>query len=1528
MSRHAFRLPIRPALLTLLMFGALAGDARALVPRPPDDLDARVIPAPYLVPIPETAEEGGAGPGAPAAARFRERHAGPWSITFDRRTGRPSLVEGAGIPLFPGRGNGLTNAAAGLARTPGRLGDVEPLGRAFLDDEGDFLRPRSGELRLNPDRSAWLEDGALVYLDYDWFVDGIPVEGARVFVRANSGNIIQAGSARIGAGLPRSTPAISAEEALALLFAHALGRRDDDVVAEEPHLLYVARPVGEADVPWAQGVRWHLVWRAAFRRAGGPMTWSGDVDARTGDVIAFEDRNRYARVTGGIHPRTVTDPEVVRPIPNAQVTTASGPVSTGDGGTFTYPGGAAFTSLDGPFFRPYCVGCSNPERAFAFTDRGTGDLGLGTGGTDFTGNGASTPAERNAFFHQNRSRTVALKWLNIAWFAATIRTNVNIPDVCNAFWNGSATNFFRSGGGCNNTGEIADVMYHEWGHGLDQNTNIGDGSTGEATGDIVSMSIVHDPHLGPGFDITGGSVRVLDSSLVGYQARVDNLNSLCIVCSPGQCDNGTFGHEVHCEGEIYGQTHWDMTQALIARHGFNTGWQTAERLFFQSLPQADTMNPASAQSVYSAYLAADDDNGNLADGTPNCQQIFNAFSTHGIAGTACAGTTAGCTRPPQPALTVTPGHGRIVLDWTASAGAANYRVLRTDFSATQVYVPVAAPVAGTHFEDTTVQPGVTYWYVIEALTAGGCRSTIENATAASALPDGRLVLGAPVVDDIPAGNRSGFADPGESIDLTLPLQNAAPAGAVSAATGTLATSTPNVTITNGASSYGAVPVGGTANGSAYRAALGSGLACGQTMNYTLTINPGDGGAATTAFAPILVGQRVVRYFEDFEGDLPTWTNFPGSPNATSGFWVKGTPAVPADPTTTWAWAPTRDANGGGQCMMTGQNTSDSTGDVDGGETILMSPAINLSGLSAARLRYDRWWVSSTPTDTGDGLVVEVSGDNGASWVTAETLGAAARTLGWQPVEIRLESLVPLTSTFRMRVKARDTLTDSQVEAAIDNVAIEEVVCDLTPPCFNAPTFAGLAAAAPGASCAETDLSWTAGSTNCQNAQIQYNVYRSLTPGFTPSPQNRVARGVASTAYHDTLLQPGASYHYIVRADDSRSGEDANTVARSVSAPTSPDTVPPVFAGLQAAATGTGCGDTTLSWQPALETCSTPVHYNVYRSTTPGFTPGPANLVASVLDTAYVDRALQPNQTYYYKVRGADTKGNEETNGFERPAQAHVLPLVVYQESFEANNGGWSLTAPNDAVTGNWEWGDPQATIVQPEDDATPPPGTKAWITGLQAGASAGDFDVDTGTTTVVSPILDLTGRTGLVLEMALFYSNSSGNNPGEDPYHVDVSGNGGTSWTPLVNTLGEFAPWTSTPLPLTGLVPFNNQFRIRVTAQDLGVGGSLVEAGFDDVSLYQPGAGCSVCSGPVATVGTIQVNISGDDIVLDWNADPVNAPAYEVYLRSGAGFSTLVRAGSTTTKTFVHTGAALLTGQNLFYVVSAVDSCGRESAPY
>ena len=125
-------------------------------------------------------------------------------------------------------------------------------------------------------------------------------------------------------------------------------------------------------------------------------------------------------------------------------------------------------------------------------------------------------------------------------------------------------------------------------------------------------------------------------------------------------------------------------------------------------------------------------------------------------------------------------------------------------------------------------------------------------------------------------------------------------------------------------------------------------------------------------------------------------------------------------------------------------------------------------------------------------------------------------------------------------------------------------------------------------------------------------------------------------------------------------------------------------------------------------------------------------------------------------------------------------------------------------------------------------------------------------------------------------------------------------------------------------VPINDQFRIRVQTQDLGIGGSLVEAGIDEVTIFQPGAGCAGCPAPDG-VGTILVSLSGDDVVLDWSEDPVSAPRYVVYLRSGPGLGTALRLGSSTTKSFTHAGGAAALGEDFYYEVTAVDACGQES---
>jgi hypothetical protein len=274
--------------------------------------------------------------------------------------------------------------------------------------------------------------------------------------------------------------------------------------------------------------------------------------------------------------------------------------------------------------------------------------------------------------------------------------------------------------------------------------------------------------------------------------------------------------------------------------------------------------------------------------------------------------------------------------------------------------------------------------------------------------------------------------------------------------------------------------------------------------------------------------------------------------------------------------------------------------------------------------------------------------------------------------------------------------------------------------------------------------------------------------------------------------------------------------------------------------------------------------------------------------------------------------------------ASALDLVLFEESFEANDALWTVIAPNDAsVEGRWEWGNPQATSYQPEDDATVG-GVNCWITGL--GTSPSNADIDGGTTTLYSNRYGLVGAIDPVVRYARYFTNDRGASPGEatDTFNIDVSSDAGSNWSPL-ETVGAGTPldWVVVESPLNGIVPATSMLRFRFQAADLGAG-SLVEAGVDDFVLFDRGQGCNGCPLPVTECVEITVDRVGDDVVLDWSADPTPGAQFIVYKLTGSEFSNQLRIGTTETRSFTHELAGRTT-EDFSYRVAVVDECGNES---
>ncbi len=113
--------------------------------------------------------------------------------------------------------------------------------------------------------------------------------------------------------------------------------------------------------------------------------------------------------------------------------------------------------------------------------------------------------------------------------------------------------------------------------------------------------------------------------------------------------------------------------------------------------------------------------------------------------------------------------------------------------------------------------------------------------------------------------------------------------------------------------------------------------------------------------------------------------------------------------------------------------------------------------------------------------------------------------------------------------------------------------------------------------------------------------------------------------------------------------------------------PALFAAQYAA------GVTRLHWLRNAE--ADLAGYRLYRGTTPGFVPGPGNLVAALPDTGYADAGT----TAYYKLTAVDVHGNESVVAFVQPAGTVGAPLAGPASLFLAAPAPMPLRAGATAV---------------------------------------------------------------------------------------------------------------------------------------------------------------------------------------------------------------------------------------------------------
>jgi MYXO-CTERM domain-containing protein len=410
-------------------------------------------------------------------------------------------------------------------------------------------------------------------------------------------------------------------------------------------------------------IRYHIADTVAVVDAADSGRWNVWVSADTGLPVARASTVMYASsgtVNFDVPDRYPLSTRHPQPASNDTHTVNGAATISNATGVVTWATTTAATvapGLTGPL-----VAITNKAGALV-----TSSLSLPVGGA-VTWSEATVPtsdSQLDAFVYASQAKAFAKKIYNpnLAWLGNQISVNVNEQQTCNAFSTGDDIHFFISNTMCENTGRIADVVYHEFGHSLHNNSIIPgvgafDSSLSEGLADTNATSMTLDHGLGRGFFFNDNPLRDLDP--VGIEKKW-----------PQDADG-----EPHDEGEIIGETIWDLRKALNAKYGDAAGFTATEKIFYGIMQRAHDI----PTSTYAEALVADDDDGNLMNGTPNQCEINAAFGLHGLADpsvtiglappTRTAFTISLDVKPPTQSACPPPGITAVQITWKPRAGGS------------------------------------------------------------------------------------------------------------------------------------------------------------------------------------------------------------------------------------------------------------------------------------------------------------------------------------------------------------------------------------------------------------------------------------------------------------------------------------------------------------------------------------------------------------------------------------------------------------------------------------------------------------------------------------------------------------------------------------------------------------------------------------------------------------------------------------------------------------------------------------------
>jgi len=601
--------------------------AIAFVAGPEHELETR---GPYDWTAPLSVELESGRDGDAALDAFQVRYGGNWRMLRNLTTGTAAAVYGSGIALAP---DGDVADAA----------EAEALARAFIDANSPLVGVSSAQLVLGE---------AALGLD-KWGVSffqaraGIRIERSKVtLIMQRSGRLYAFMSDTYPVITAPLVPTVARETAIAtaksaLGFQAARDTEEGVVMALVP-LLEDGEPVV------------HLAYKVDLKTTAPFGHWSTYVDASTGIVLwRMNDYENFAAPTPVALAPTITgtvsgefpefnrcDGLVIGPFRNQRVKEVGVANSTPSD---TLTGAFALTVADTlPRNIDFLLEGRNPvnfARVFNVNGPQAADTVLASPGIPvaFTWDGTNSRLdERSSWVHGNRVHDF-IKGIDPTFTGMDYQVifevnNLSGQGFCpgNAWWDGTNAHFCAASGNFANTGEMADVVYHEYGHGVSQQVYGGFGYSGamsEGNADILANLINEDPVIGDGYFASTCGVGIRNSN-----------NSLVLA-------DTTTVSQAHDRGQIIAGFWWQLRGRLIETHSrigkslspnndgkllTNELWHWCRRL----------TKPGNEIQMMIGTFVVDDDDGNLDNGTPNYADICEAATQKGF---TCPSITQGVT---------------------------------------------------------------------------------------------------------------------------------------------------------------------------------------------------------------------------------------------------------------------------------------------------------------------------------------------------------------------------------------------------------------------------------------------------------------------------------------------------------------------------------------------------------------------------------------------------------------------------------------------------------------------------------------------------------------------------------------------------------------------------------------------------------------------------------------------------------------------------------------------------------------------